>query len=96
MWSMMEGGKKRSARTEGVGLTGMERPRWFFSLTSNFVGTGLKFGFETSMTGLYGGWFFVFISTKLGFDKLDSSSTSNSVPVVLASVVCNVAAGGAA
>ena len=94
MWSMMEGGKKTLARAEGVGLTGVERPRWFFSLTSNFVGTGLKFELETSMTGLYGGWFFVFISTKLGFDKLDSSSSaSNSVPVVLASVV---AAGGAA
>ena len=95
MWPMMEGGKKRSARTEGVGLTATDRPRWFFSFTSNFVGTGLKFGDETSMTGLYGGWFGVFISTKLGFDKLDSSSASNSVPV-LASVVCNVAAGGAA
>ena len=98
MCSMMEGGKKSSTITEGVGLTATFQPRWFFTFTSNFVGTGLKFGLDTSTTDLYDGRFgvFVFISMKLGLDKLGSSSASCSNSVVAASVVCNVAAGGAA
>ena len=83
---MREREKKRSAMTEGVGSISTVLPRSLVPFTWNIVGTGSKFGLDTSMTGSYADRFGVAILMKLGRLKIDSSSSDSSLAT---SVVSN-------